>query len=82
MAKVKSITNEVPLRLMKDGEVAEVIYWFNDEVEAGEVIQRYKNSLIVIGKHSNYCYPTLFNGCEELDLAKVRILNRGIEIVL
>lgn len=82
MAKVKSKAREVLLGDMKDGEVAEVIYWFNDEVGTGEVIQRYKNSLIVIGKHSDECYPILFDGCKELDLAKVQVLNSGAEIIL
>lgn len=83
MAKVKSRTNEVYLGSMKDGDVAEVISWFNDEIEMGTVVQRYGNALIIIGKYSGESYPTIFNGGdEELNNAEVRILNSGSEIIL
>lgn len=82
MAKVKSRKNEIYLKDMKDGEVAEVRSWFDSEVTLGTVIQRYKSALIIIGEHSDKCYPSIFDGCDELDIAKVRILSSGSEIIL
>lgn len=83
MAKVESygLVSEYLLD-MKDGDVAEVISWHNDDIHTGAVVQRYSSALVIIGEGSGKCYPNIFDRCDILGTNKIRILKSGSRIVL
>ena len=57
---------------MKDGQVGIVTKWGSDDMMEGEIVQRYKDGIIMIGKPSGECYDSILT---------VRELN-GYEVTL
>lgn len=69
---------------MRDGDVAEILNWHNRDLSPGDVIQRYQDVIIPIGKPSGKAYTTLFAApisavCYS---NKVKILQKGTLIEL
>ena len=69
---------------MRDGDVAEILTWHHNDLSPGDVIQRYEDAIIPIGKTSGEAYTTLLTApmspvCYS---NKVRILRKGTLIEL
>lgn len=84
MAKVLEKGNAVALGEMKDGDVAEVVKWKNDNVPQGTVVQRYGKAIVLIGVQENRCYPTIFDAVVSISSGEylVSILPKGTKIIL
>lgn len=65
----------IPVFKMRDGEISVITDW-NPPHHVGEIVQRYQNSLITLGKHSveSWSDITVFDCLEEY---RVRILPPG-----
>lgn len=67
---------------MKDGDVAVIVEWGEyDNSHVGEVVQRYKNALVVLGKPSANCWTTMFTHGNS-NKYRVRILKKGEKLVV
>lgn len=83
MAKVVKNSDIVPLYCMKDGDLAEVVNNDNVQIEEGTVIQRYENTIILVGKPSGYAYLGLLGSSREgTSNVRVKILPKGTLIRL
>lgn len=84
MAKVSKNSELTCLADMRDGDVAEVLSWHTRDLKPGDVIQRYKDVIIPIGKPMGYAYSTLFTApmSAVCYTNKVKILSRGTLIEL
>lgn len=83
MAKVSN-SQLACLTDMQDGDVAEILSWHDKGLKSGDVIQRYEDAIIPIGKTSGEAYTTLLTTpmspvCYS---NKVRILRKGTLIEL
>lgn len=69
---------------MKDGDLAEVLSWHDGELKPGEVIQRYKDAIIPIGKPMGKAYTELLSTpmSSVCYTNKVKILSSGTLIEL
>lgn len=82
MARIfREATKVVPLTSMKDGDVAEIVEWHQPRC-IGDVIQRYEDTIIFIGKPSGDSYTSLFESGVYLKKCKVRILPPHSSIIL
>lgn len=88
MAKVTKRVDTVSLFNMKDGDIAEVVKWYDSLVPVGTVIQRYGEAVVLIGEAKGKCYPLIFDlECDYLEYKylryiEVRILPKGTVITL
>lgn len=89
MAKViKRASDVISLSKMRDGDVAEVVKWYDSLVPVGTVIQRYGEAVVLIGEAKGKCYPLIFDlECDYLEYKylryiEVRILPKGTVITL
>lgn len=80
---IKSAPITGDIHIMKDGDVAEILKWHDPDVSIGSVIQRYGNSVVLIGEGHGKGYPNIFE-CDSKVLSKieVKILPKGSTIVL
>lgn len=69
---------------MQDGDVAEILNWHDRDLSPGDVIQRYQDAIIPIGKKSGEAYTTLLTApiSPMCYTNKVRILPKGTLIKL
>lgn len=74
--KVQHLNSYIPLKKMKDGDVAEVMFWPNEPFMTSKVIQRYKDIIIILGEDSGQSYPGIL-GTERSATIKVNILTEG-----
>ena len=82
MIKVtNSPDNSIHVLDMEDGQVAEILS--DSRPYSGVVVQRYKERLIALGKHSGEGWPNLFEAKREniLDF-RVRILPKGTTLTI
>lgn len=66
---------------LKDGDVATVIFWEHRPAMREEIVQRYGKRLIILGKRSGQCFPSLFESTHS-DSIVVRKLLAGEAIIL
>lgn len=75
-AKLKTEkTTDIPVYNLKDGQLAVITSWAICPSKRGEVVQRYRNTLITVGKDSGRAYPTVLENLDE-DY-RVRVLEPG-----
>lgn len=85
MAKVSDSQSSLCcLADMRDGDVAEILTWHHNNLSPGDVIQRYEDIIIPIGKKSGEAYTTLLTApiSPMCYTNKVRILPKGTLIKL
>lgn len=78
---ITKIENYNKLYEMKDGDIAIIMKWHDEHLSKGDLIQRYNNSIIVIGKPYNNSYPDMFDR-KYLNAIEVLILRPGAEITV
>ena len=73
----KSVPEGVPIIEMKDGDLGEILMWDNNSASAhrGQVVQRYKDTIIFLGEYSGKAYSTVLGKPNEG--SRVRILKPG-----
>jgi restriction endonuclease S subunit len=79
MKLITDITTDIPVSEMKDGDIAIVTKWKNDYY-TGQVVQRYKDYLIRVGKPSKQGWGGIFKKDHDFLTDKscmVRILPSG-----
>lgn len=84
MAKlVSKIPQVVPLGTMKDGDIAEIVEWNPDcsTIGPGDLITRYKDIIIPIGKPSGLSYTSILK-TERAEKNKVVILKGEVTIII
>lgn len=69
---------------MKDGDVAEILSWHDNDLQPGDVIQRYGDIIIPIGMYKGKSYTNLFvaSASAVCHSNKVTILPKGTLIEL
>lgn len=78
MKVIKEKSSDIRLLDMKCGQIAVVTQWDTDVSVVGEVVQRYKDSMIILGTSAGECYPSIF--IAEHVTHRVRILDKGTQI--
>lgn len=83
MAKVSN-SQLTCLANMKDGDVAEILNWHSEDLKPGDVIQRYRDAIILIGEPMGKSYTTLLTApiSTVCFSNKVKILPKGTLIEL
>lgn len=77
MAKKYVVDNDViNIASLQDGQVAEVVKWGKDVSRVGALIQRFKTTIIVIGEHGDYSYPSILSA-DNLEDYLVKVLKEG-----
>lgn len=77
MAKKYVVNNDViNIASLQDGQVAEVVKWGKDVSRVGAIIQRFETTIIVIGEHSDYSYPSILSA-DNLEDYLVKVLKEG-----
>lgn len=79
-AKLTGRTDDVSISDMKDGDVGEITQWPNCCSKPGDIIQRYRETIIVIGESGGSAYTTILNNPQPK--ARCRILSKGDTITL
>lgn len=64
---------------LKDGEMAIITEWIFNQSYLGEIVQRFGEDLIVIGKPSKHSYLNFFNN-KKITNQQVRVLTVGTQI--
>jgi hypothetical protein len=71
--------NTIPVRELKDGQIAVITEWCNDNHEYdGQIVQRWNDNLIHIGEGSGESWTSLPNS----DECRVRVLADGETLVI
>ena len=73
--------SEVHISNMKDGDIAVVMRWHDAHLKQGDLIQRFRNTIMPIGKSSDYSYSTLLEVCKDLNIT-VLILRPGTKVII
>jgi hypothetical protein len=60
MKLITDITTDIPVGKMKDGDIAIVTQWQHGFDYAGEIVQRYKDYLIRVGKPASEGWDDIF----------------------
>jgi hypothetical protein len=60
MKLITDITTDIPVGKMKDGDIAIVTKWIDGFGDAGEIVQRYKDYLIRVGKPASEGWDDIF----------------------
>ena len=60
MKVLESVQNDIPLKSMKDGDIAIITCW-NGSVHIGKIVQRFGNSLVCLGKPSGNSWTDIFD---------------------
>ena len=79
---IQNITDDISLFDLKDGEIAIITKWHGEIQHLNEIVQRYKNSLIAIGKGSGNSWSNIFNSTLPDGLYKVKVLPVGTEFII
>lgn len=75
--------NDVPISVMKDGNIAVITYFPGQPEATGRIVQRYENRLISLGLVAGKSWTTLFAiGVPMLEDYRVRILPLGTQLEL
>ena len=83
---MKIITKEdksIPLMEMKDGDIARIVRWgYVETIDSkglycGEIVQRYRDYLLCVGKSSDNGWGKIFNNKSWSDMYRVEILPKG-----
>jgi hypothetical protein len=82
MVKLKSTNKVIKASEMRDGQIG-VIHEHSCPDYFGRIVQRYRDTLIVIGESSGYSFPSLLGSSAAAEGVKIRLLEAGdtIEIV-
>ncbi len=72
----------IPLEKMRCGELAVVVDWPAGKGEVGKVVQRYNESLVIVGCRSGECYSRMFVSGYDPSGCRVRVLQPGATIQL
>jgi len=71
--------NTIPVMELKDGQIAVITEWGNDNHEYdGQIVQRWNDNLIQIGEDSGESWTSLPNS----DDCRVRVLEDGETLVI
>jgi hypothetical protein len=82
MKIITKADKSIPLREMKDGDIAKIVQWgsiksfSNDVLYYGEVVQRYRDDLLCVGKSSQHGWGKIFPDAFG-DNYRVEILPKG-----
>lgn len=68
--------NTISVLDMKDGDIAIIVDWSSRD-HLGKIVQRYKDNLITVGKHSGEGWSSFFLTTDESPKRRVRILPKG-----
>lgn len=75
-AKLKTEkTTDIPVHHLKDGQLAVITSWREPSSNKGDIVQRYEDVLITIGKDNNKSYLSVFN--YDIEDCRVRVLEPG-----
>lgn len=81
MAKVINFGTPILLGDLGNGQIAEVLEWFDCNVSVGDIIQRQNNMIFILGK--SHFYSDINQDSERWkSTAKVRVLPQGTTIML
>jgi hypothetical protein len=84
MKILKEPIQEIPVKDLKDGEIAIITEWSASEY-VGRIVQRYGEHLVALGSSRGSSWPEFFNedfSIRPLDNLKVRVLPKGTQIEL
>jgi hypothetical protein len=80
MKLITDITTDIPVGEMKDGDIAVITQWRDRSNYEGQIIQRYKDYLLCVGKPSHQGWGDIFKKDHDFLTDKtcmVRILPAG-----
>ncbi len=84
MKLISETTTTIPVGQMQDGEIAIVTKWSNCDGYIGDIVQRYADYLLVVGKPSGKGWGRMFNDPSKAFMdngeCMVRILPKGTVI--
>ena len=78
--ELKKRGNIIPPKEMRDGQIAEIVKWSHDGYN-GQIIQRYEDTLIVIGENRGKSFTTALSVTNDVGL-RVRILEDGEVLIV
>lgn len=74
--------NDICVNDMEDGDIGVITQWSCGDY-VNQVVQRYKNYLLVVGAHSEWGWDTSFNYSNNRnEQCRVRLLEKGEELVV
>lgn len=83
---IRSVEEEQPKGIwvgdMKDGDVGVIIAWSTGATYSGRIIQRYKDSLFVVGMSSGEGWSIFKLDCYLSDTCRVRLLEKDEKLVV
>lgn len=75
------IAEDISVFEMKDGQIAVITKWPCDSLYIGKIVQRYGNSLMVIGMDCGNGWPVFYDGLPD-PAYRVRLLQPGETITI
>ena len=75
MKLVSRTPESIPADNLKNGQIAELVG--GNETYHGEIVQRYGNHLIMIGRSAEHSWPDFFEDRTEQSILKVRVIKKG-----
>ena len=72
----------IPVKEMKDGDLAVITSWKNSSNYKGSIVQRYKDCVLTIGKDHGQSWEHVFDGSRNWNNCYVRLLEDGDELVI
>lgn len=73
--------NEINVDQLKDGQIAVITTWPLEDL-IGSIVQRYNDSLIILGKSSLYAFLGILGSNINFNDHRVRILNNNTKLVV